>query len=142
MATKLLFVFLCLFVVPSYGMFHKFFSGQCPTVDPLPDFNIDRFLGQWFVIESYNDNAVLCLRENFTLSEEERKPELVDMARNEVEQEKDLEQVYQMKRSYLAFGGRQMLHETGEWNNGQTWGKQWCHKRYDNDKVIDAHGVL
>lgn len=112
---KIAFV-LCLCFASSYGTsFHKFFSGQCPSVDSLPDFNIDRFLGQWYVIENYNDNAMTCLRENFTVFDENSdKKEMLDMARNELEHEKDPEQYYQVKRSYLSFGSRQQMHETGK----------------------------
>ena len=117
-------VLLVCLVIPSHGTFHKFFSGQCPRVHQMPDFNIDRFLGEWYVIENYNDNVVACLRENFTLVEHESEDkEMPDMARNELEHEKDLEQVYQVKRSYLSFGGRQMMHETGEFTCGIGW---WC----------------
>lgn len=108
---KIVFV-LCLMVASSSGTFHKFFSGQCPSVDSLPDFNIDRFLGLWYVIENYNDNGMLCLRENFTVNDD--KKEMLDMARNELEQEKNSEQLYQVKRSYLSVGSRQLMHETGE----------------------------
>jgi len=50
----------------------------------MPDFNVGQFLGQWFVIENYNDNIVSCLRENFTQLGEHSNDakEMIDMARN------------------------------------------------------------
>ena len=48
------------------GIFHSFNRGNCPNLDSMPDFEMQKFLGEWFIIEAYNDFPVHCLRENFT----------------------------------------------------------------------------
>ncbi|XP_054152638.1 apolipoprotein D-like [Oppia nitens] len=45
---------------------HVLQRGDCPLVEPMADFEIDQFVGQWYVIQkfqSYSD----CVRENFTM---------------------------------------------------------------------------
>ncbi|OTF78095.1 hypothetical protein BLA29_005392, partial [Euroglyphus maynei] len=69
---------------------HRFHGGDCPRIEPMANFNIDRFLGEWFVLESANDNGQVCLREEFNASQEAvvlmpKHEELIDMARNELE---------------------------------------------------------
>lgn len=110
---------LLVFVNCAYGAsFHKFHSGECPQIDSMPGFNIDKFLGTWFVALNSNDNAVSCLQEEFSLTQDLGK-EMIDMARNELENtpnESDnvVNKTYQLKRTYLPFGGRKFLIEIGK----------------------------
>lgn len=100
--------------------FHKFHSGDCPQIDSMNDFQMDKFIGQWYVVQNSNDNLAACLREEFTGTEVAPR-EMIDMARNELAdngtsyEEPEPFKVYQLKRSYLPFGGRQFIAETGKW---------------------------
>ena len=44
---------------------HVFRLGECPEVEPMPDFDIDRFLGEWYVVQKFR-SASDCVKENFT----------------------------------------------------------------------------
>lgn len=56
--------------LPSSSQYHQFFSGDCPHLEPMSNFDLDRFLGQWYVVESTQDNQFVCLREEFNVTKE------------------------------------------------------------------------
>jgi len=60
-------LFLCLFVVvaiPS-ALCHTMGLGSCPVMDPMPNFDINKFMGQWYVIEKFS-TASSCMTYNFS----------------------------------------------------------------------------
>ncbi|XP_046681846.1 apolipoprotein D-like [Homalodisca vitripennis] len=48
---------------------HSYKLGGCPTVEPLNDFSMSRFLGKWYVIQKTSTGS-RCLTYNFTTAEE------------------------------------------------------------------------
>lgn len=124
-------VIVCLCLVPlCTGTFNKFDSGDCPTIDHMPNFHVDQFLGEWFVVENYNDNNVACLKETFSASndlDDSRKTTLeLDNAKYEVEasvpladhsielaDKHDRARVYKVKRTYLPFGSTNLVVDEG-----------------------------
>ncbi|XP_022250524.1 apolipoprotein D-like [Limulus polyphemus] len=44
---------------------HVFKLGSCPNVEVQEDFNLDKFLGQWYVIQRFQTNSQ-CLKQNVT----------------------------------------------------------------------------
>lgn len=45
--------------------------GECPQVDPMKDFNIEKFSGEWFVIQKFR-TAEECIKENITLENDDK----------------------------------------------------------------------
>lgn len=98
---------------------HRFHTGECPILAPMANFDMEQFLGKWFVLQSANDNVYICLREEFN-STMQTVPVTNDLI-NELSMDDDVpektektEKVYLVKRSYLLFGGRQFMDETGK----------------------------
>ncbi|XP_054261456.1 apolipoprotein D-like [Macrosteles quadrilineatus] len=48
---------------------HSYHLGGCPTVEPVPDFDMSKFLGKWYVIQKTSTSS-RCLTYNFTESSE------------------------------------------------------------------------
>jgi len=44
---------------------HTMGLGSCPRVEPLKDFNMDKFLGEWYVIQKFATSSS-CMKYNFT----------------------------------------------------------------------------
>jgi len=44
---------------------HTMGLGSCPRVEPLKDFNMEKFLGEWFVIQKFATSSS-CMKYNFT----------------------------------------------------------------------------
>jgi len=49
----------------SLGSCHVFRLGECPEVQPMADFQMDKFLGEWYIIQKFR-SASDCVKENFT----------------------------------------------------------------------------
>jgi len=47
------------------GNGHTMGLGSCPRVEPLKDFDMDKFMGEWYVIEKFS-TASSCMKYNFT----------------------------------------------------------------------------
>ncbi|XP_053640702.2 apolipoprotein D [Cherax quadricarinatus] len=62
-AVMLLLVLVC--VSASTVSAHDWELGSCSKVDPVPNFNTDNLLGQWYVIEQF-DTTSTCLTLNYT----------------------------------------------------------------------------
>uniref|UniRef100_A0A6B2E509 Putative apolipoprotein d/lipocalin n=1 Tax=Phlebotomus kandelakii TaxID=1109342 RepID=A0A6B2E509_9DIPT len=54
-------------IVISHG--HTYHTGQCPNVEPTPDFQMSQFLGIWYVIQK-TSTASTCIVYNITRGEE------------------------------------------------------------------------
>ncbi|XP_054280806.1 apolipoprotein D-like [Macrosteles quadrilineatus] len=44
---------------------HSYHLGECPTVEPVPEFDMSKFLGKWYVIQKTSTSS-RCLTYNFT----------------------------------------------------------------------------
>ncbi len=55
----------CFIISLSLGTCHVFRLGECPEVEPMANFEMDKFLGEWFIIQKFR-SASDCVRENFT----------------------------------------------------------------------------
>ena len=64
-ASAILFYCLSIALLWTLANGHVFRLGQCPEVEPMADFEVDRFLGEWFIIQKFR-SASDCVRENFT----------------------------------------------------------------------------
>jgi len=62
-------VVLVLIALLHYGHGHTYHTGECPSVAPMPDFDIKRFLGLWYAIQK-TSTASTCLVYNVTRGEE------------------------------------------------------------------------
>jgi len=58
-------VFLSLIISGTLGACHVFRLGECPQVESMPDFQMDRFLGEWHIVQKFR-SASDCVNENFT----------------------------------------------------------------------------
>lgn len=93
---------------------HRFHTGECPNLEPMADFDMEQFLGKWYVLKSANDNVYICLREEFNSTVMPVTNDIInELTTTDFDQEKT-EKVYLVKRSYLLFGGRQFMDETGK----------------------------
>ncbi|XP_049766625.1 apolipoprotein D-like [Schistocerca cancellata] len=45
---------------------HSYHLGGCPTVDPMPDFDVNRFVGKWYVIQKTSTGST-CLVNNYAV---------------------------------------------------------------------------
>ncbi|XP_050312445.1 apolipoprotein D-like isoform X2 [Anthonomus grandis grandis] len=63
-----IFAFLPLFIVKNVEM-HSYHLGECPNIEPQPEFNMNRMLGIWYVMEK-TSTASSCIVYNITKSDE------------------------------------------------------------------------
>ncbi|KAK4878313.1 hypothetical protein RN001_010819 [Aquatica leii] len=66
-----MFKLLCLFAVVAIVRVnsHSYGLGSCPTISPIPDLNMHRMLGVWYVIQK-TSTASTCITYNFTKTPE------------------------------------------------------------------------
>ncbi|CAG9862043.1 unnamed protein product [Phyllotreta striolata] len=57
------------FCFMGYAEMHSYHLGTCPTIEPMPDFNMNRLLGIWYVIEK-TSTASSCIVYNISRTDE------------------------------------------------------------------------
>lgn len=132
--TTKVFLLLATNLAVSTAHFNRFYSGDCPRIQypTMRNFDIDKYLGEWYVIETYNENSLACLAEHFNRVEanvtvpshnndinlemkmkmEKRETEK-DVAAVEAEKE-EVSITYVVNRSYLPLGARKFTTDTGK----------------------------
>ncbi|CAH0549531.1 unnamed protein product [Brassicogethes aeneus] len=66
---KKFFAIFLLFLSFHGGEFHSYHLGSCPNIEPMREFNMDRMLGIWYVMEK-TSTASSCITYNFTKTDE------------------------------------------------------------------------
>ncbi len=61
----LLTIFSILTISLSLGSCHVFRMGECPEVEAMANFQMDRFLGEWYIVQKFR-SASDCVKENFS----------------------------------------------------------------------------
>ncbi|XP_050442835.1 apolipoprotein D-like [Adelges cooleyi] len=62
---------------------HSYHLGQCPTMEPMPDFVMEKFLGPWYAVQKTSTSS-RCMVYNFTNTQEPNTYKLEQISENSI----------------------------------------------------------
>ncbi|UXI19294.1 nucleolar protein 10 [Sarcoptes scabiei] len=121
-------------------LFNQFYPGDCPALRLMKNFQMEKFLGEWLVLENSNDNRDRCLREYFDSSDDLETKSPIDETNNDRDPKADNEHNATAKKKKFSLNSINMAryNELETLINANESIKQEQHRTdYGNDNIMD-----
>ncbi len=71
MSLKSIFLIIFLSSLAFYSSGHVFRAGECPEIEPMQDFDPEKFVGEWNVIQKFRTTSE-CIKEEIKVDDHKR----------------------------------------------------------------------